>query len=84
MITVFNRKELLITFSCKRQIEVRALLEEHNINYTYKIINRNSSSPFGDTRLRTGILGQNMESTYQFIFYVHKADYEKAKFVIKI
>ncbi len=84
MITIFNRKELVTTFSCKRQIDVRALLEQHHINYTYKIINRNSTSPFGDTRSRTGTFGQNLESTYQFIFYVHKADYEKAKFVIKL
>ncbi len=84
MITLFNRKELLTTFSCKRQIEVRASLEQHNINYTYKIINRNSPLLYGGTRLRTGTLGQNLEVTYQFIFYVHKQDYEKAKFVIKI
>lgn len=83
MITLFNRKELLTTFSCKRQIEVRALLEQHHINYTYKIINQNSSSPFGSSRFRTGTFGQSMDTAYQFAFYVHRHDYEKAKVVIK-
>ena len=39
MITVFNRKELLITFNMKRQYEVRDILAANNIDYTIKVEN---------------------------------------------
>ncbi|WP_066714641.1 hypothetical protein [Clostridium sp. Marseille-P299] len=82
MITIFNRKELCITFSMKEQAEIRNALKAENIKYITKVINRNSSSPFMSERARTGTLGQNMEKAYEYIIYVHKKDYERAKYVI--
>ncbi|MFA9464453.1 MAG: hypothetical protein ACERKN_09190 [Velocimicrobium sp.] len=83
MILFFNRKQLVSTFSTKRQIEIRTLLAQASIDYTIKVINRQSSSPFGDSRLHSGTLGQNLKLSYEYIFYVHKADFEKANFIIK-
>lgn len=84
MINFFNKKELVSTFSMKRQSDIRTILEQNNMKYTYKVINRNSASPFGDSRSRTGTLGQRMDLSYEYKFYVYKQDYEKAKQILNI
>ena len=82
MINVFNRKELTITFSMEQQAKVRNILSQNDIRYIVKTINRNSSSAFNDTRARTGTFGQNMKLSYEYIIYVHKNNYDKAKAII--
>ena len=79
---IFSKRELITTFSMKEQAQVRELLHNNDIKYKCKIINRNSASPFGSSRARTGTLGQNMELTYEYIFSVNKKDYEKAKSIL--
>ncbi len=83
MITFFNRKELISTFSMKQQSDIRDILSANNIDYSVKVINRNSPSVFADTRARTGTFGQNMDSAYEYIIYVHKKDYVNAKSSLK-
>ena len=39
MITVFNRKELLITYDTKKQSDVRTMLRDHKIPYDVKVKN---------------------------------------------
>lgn len=78
MITIFNRKELFITFSMKAQADTRAALKKNNIKYYLKTINMNSPSAIGGTRGR-GTFGQNLDMSYEYIFYVHKNDLERAK-----
>jgi len=82
MINIFNRKELTTTFSMEKQSKVRSILSDNNIKYYIKTINRNSPSAFSDTRLRTGTFGQSMKLSYEYIIYVHKKDYDKAKAII--
>ena len=82
MITIFNRKELRITFSMKEQAEIRNALKAEKIEYVTKVINRNSPSPFSSERGRTGTLGQNIEKAYEYVIYVRKKDYERAEHVI--
>ncbi len=82
MILFFNRKELEITFSNKRQSEIRSILASNHIDYKIKVVNRNSAGLFNDTRLRTGTFGQNLEMSYEYIFYVYKRDYEKARGIL--
>lgn len=79
---IFIRKELVSTFSMKQQSELRKKLHENGINYKCKVINRNSASPFSSSRARTGSLGQNMDIAYEYTFYVHRKDYDKAKALI--
>ncbi|ABX42863.1 conserved hypothetical protein [Lachnoclostridium phytofermentans ISDg] len=79
MITLFNRKELIITFSMQKQSELRQILNDNNIDYRLKTINRNSPSALNDSRARTGTLGQDLNIAYEYIFYVHKRDYDLAK-----
>lgn len=77
--TIFNRRELSTTFSMKEQARIREVLQENRIDYKIKTVNRNSPSVFSDTRARTGTFGQNMDTAYEYIVYVHKKDYENAK-----
>lgn len=84
MLTIFNRKELVSTFSAKRQAKARQLLDENKIDYSVKVINRRSASPMdAGSRARTGTLGEKLDAEYNYIIYVHKKDYEKAAYVIK-
>ena len=47
MITVFNRKELLITFDMKRQADICEILSSKGIDYVVKTTNLQSSAPAG-------------------------------------
>ena len=44
MITVFNRKELLITFDMKRQADICEILSSKGIDYAVKTTNLQSSA----------------------------------------
>lgn len=80
MITVLNRKELCITFDMKRQAEIREQLQAHGIDYEIKTVNRLSPSPLATgVRATTGSAGHKTEREREYIFYVHKTDYEKAQ-----
>jgi hypothetical protein len=82
MINIFNRKELTITFSMKKQSEIRNILSANKIEHITRVVNRNSPSPFSGGRGRTGTFGQNPELSNEYIFYVRKDDYEYAKHCI--
>lgn len=83
MITIFNRKELCIVFSMAEQSSIRAKLFANNIKHYIKTVNRVAPSPFSSgTRGRSGSFGQNMDLNYEYIFYVHKKDYDISKHII--
>ncbi len=83
MINIFNRKELCIVFSMAEQSNIRQTLSENDIEYQIKTINRLASSPFASgTRSRSGSFGQNMDLNYEYIFFVYKKDYDKAKRIL--
>ncbi|HWR23190.1 MAG TPA: hypothetical protein VN366_06890 [Feifaniaceae bacterium] len=76
MLTIFNRKELMTTYSLDQQAKIRERLSAHNIAYTVKTVGRS------DTRGRTGSFGENPAVHYGYIIFVHKNDYEKAQGVL--
>jgi hypothetical protein len=79
MITIFNRRELTVTFDLNEQARVRTLLAGEGIDYFIKTVNRMSASPISaGSRSRTGTYGQNTEAMIEYIIYVKRADYEKA------
>lgn len=79
MITIFNRKELLITYDMKRQGEVRTILQNYRIKYSVKVKNLQSPSAMcAGTRTHTGTLGMDLTKSYEYKIYVKKVDYEKA------
>ncbi len=79
MITIFNRKELLITYDMKKQSEVRTTLQNHNIKYDVKIKNLLSPSIFSRSgRTYIGSRGVDLTNSYEYKIYVKKSDYEEA------
>ncbi len=83
MLTIFNRQELIITFDMNRQAEVREILSKNKIKYTIKTTNLQSPTAIGSRRGRTGSFGINQAYSYEYKIYVHKKDYDKAKWLIR-
>ena len=83
MITIFNRKELLVTFDMKRQSDIRDTLAANGIEYTIKVTNRQSAAVIGSGRARTGSFGMNTDLSYEYKIYVHKKDYDHAMSLIR-
>lgn len=78
MLTIFNRKELIVTMEINRQSEVRDILSQNGIDYTVKTTNLQSSPILGNRRGRVGNFGINQDYSYEYKIYVHKKDFEKA------
>ncbi|MGN0476482.1 MAG: hypothetical protein ACI4HM_04005 [Ruminococcus sp.] len=83
MITVFNRKELIITTDMNRQSDVRNILATNHINYVVKTTNLQNAPVVGASRGRNGSFGINQNYSYEYKIYVHKKDYDKSKLLIK-
>ena len=80
MLTIFNRRELLITFSTEEQARVRDILAQNGIDYRIKTVNPSARSAVGASgRSRTGSFGINTNCAYQYSIYVHKKDYALAQ-----
>lgn len=84
MITVFNRKELLITYDMTKQNEVRTILRDNKIKYDVKVKNLLSPSPLHvGVRSHAGSLGIDLTKSYEYKIYVRKADYDRALELIR-
>ncbi len=80
MLTIFNRRELLTTFSMEEQNRVRDILAQNRIDYRVKAVNPSARSTLGASgRARTGSFGVDMDCGYQYYIYVHKSDYARAQ-----
>ena len=79
MITIFNRKELLITLDLNRQANIRDILAANDIDYAVKVVSRYT----GSNRSRSGTFGINSNYLYEYKIYVHKKDYEHALLIIR-
>ena len=78
MITIFTRKELLVTFDMKHQSNVRDILSANGVKYAVKVTNRQNAAVVGSNRARTGSFGVNTDLSYEYKIYVHKKDYDNA------
>ena len=84
MITIFNRQELFVTFDMQKKSNICALLDAQGIDYDVKVKDISNPSPmFAGSRSRTGSLGVNSSSTYEYKIYVKKEDIAKAEQAIK-
>ena len=83
MITIFNRKELLVTMDIKKQASIRGILSANKIPYITKTTNVMDPQAFGSHRGHQGSLGVNQNYSYEYKIYVHKNDYDKAVGVIR-
>lgn len=83
MITIFTRKELLVTMDMKRQASVRDVLSANGIDYTVKVTNRQTADIIGSNRTRFGSFGMNQNLAHEYKFYVHNKDYDNALRLIR-
>lgn len=84
MITIFNRRELCVTFDTAEQARLRNLLADNKIDYSVKTINRMSPSAMSTgERGRVGTYGQDAGAMYEYKIYVHREDYARAKYLIE-
>ena len=83
MLTIFNRKELIVTMDIHRQAEIRDVLAQNGIDYTVKTKNLQNSGALDSQRGRIGNMGINQDYSYEYKIYVHKTDYETALGLIK-
>ena len=83
MLSVFNRRELLTTFSMEEQSRVRNILAQNHIDYRVKTVNPSARATLAASgRARTGSFGVDMTCAYQYAIYVHKNDYARAQSLI--
>ena len=83
MITLFNRKELLITMDMTKLTRVKEVLTSNQIDYKIKTSNLQSASLMGSSRSRTGSFGINQRYSYEYRIYTHKNDHERASHLIR-
>ena len=83
MITIFTRKELLITLDMKHQANVRDILTANSIDYTVKVTNLENVTVIDSSRARVGSFGINQNLAYEYKIYVHKKDYDNALRLIR-
>ena len=82
LISVFNRREVLITSDLNSFKEARDALNNAGINYIIRTRNLLSPSNIPDKRSR-GFPGMNYDHAYEYKIFVHKNDYEQASYVIR-
>ena len=67
MISIFNRKELLITYDMKIQSDVRTVLKNHEIEYKVKVKNILSPTPLrSGSRAHMGSAGIDLSKAYEY------------------
>ncbi len=75
MITIFNRRELFVTVSLEKQMEIRQRLSDAGIDYVLKTKNLEAGGQFGH-------LGIHPSVNLEYRFYVRKEDEDRARHVI--
>lgn len=78
MITILNRKELLITYSMEAQSKARSALESCGIDY---IVDTSGTAArnIGAGRIGVDRFGTNPSVSCEYKIYVNRKDYERAQ-----
>ncbi|MEA4892539.1 MAG: hypothetical protein VB085_08245 [Peptococcaceae bacterium] len=82
MITIFNRKELLVTYDLDLLSTVKWKLKTAKIEYYIRVGGLTAATLFASRRSYAGSFGQNMQYSNEYHIYVKKKDYEDALFYI--
>ena len=80
MLTMFNRRELHMTYDMSDRVRVCDILRANGIDYRLKTTNTTSSAMGG--RRGGNTFGLNMDYAYEYKIYVHKNDYDRALYLI--
>lgn len=85
MISILNRVQLTSTYDELKRQEIAILLRRNTIPYKEKIKNLNAYSfrPT-DSRAFIGSYGIHEKNRFEYIFYVNKTDYNRAKHILYI
>ncbi|MDD4689172.1 MAG: hypothetical protein PHE51_05435 [Eubacteriales bacterium] len=83
MITIFNRRELIVTYDMKIQADTRTILADNKIDYYVRVRNNTYGSPLG-YGLHTIIdsFGVRSHYNYEYKIYVKKTDYEYSAYLV--
>lgn len=79
MITIFNRREVSLTFDVNRLAKIRETLSSHGIDYKIKSFNRGGNNFGNSSRARMGNFGINVEYGQEYAVFVKKDDFEEAR-----
>jgi len=77
MITIFNRKELFITYSLEKQWQIRNLLSAQKIEYLISTMGN-----FWQTDSRGVGYNIPVRAQTEYKIYVKKKDYDKAVYIL--
>jgi hypothetical protein len=69
MLTIFNRKEVFLTYSVKDQADAKEILSNNNIKYRIK--SKTNKSGIG-----------SIDNAYEYRIFVHKDNWAKAKYLL--
>ena len=76
MLTIFNRKEVFVTYSVKDQSDAREILRNYGIEFKVKTrSNQRGITPMGG-------FGQNVSNAAEYRIFVHKKDVPRAKYYL--
>lgn len=78
MIFFWNKQEVYVGNSMKRFAEIREILAQLNIEYSYKLVNHESARIAGSNRSMRGSAGESTENGTIYYVYVHKKDFDRA------
>ena len=78
MLTLFNRRELYMTYDMNERVRICQILSANNIDYQLKTTNPTASMGAG----RHSSFGINTDYAYEYKIYVHKKDYDYALHLI--
>ena len=77
MVTIFNRRELLMSYDLRQVNDLRELLRANRIDHSVKVAYPRTSFVASESRARTASFGPN-RGQERYIVYVRKADWEYA------
>lgn len=82
MITFFNRKEVYNGLSMEQCSNIRDILSANKIKYDYRCVSNSNSPSIVSRSALTGSFGENQNFAYMYYVYVHKKDYDQARYLI--
>ena len=81
MLTIFNRRELYLTYDMNDRVRVCDILNANSIDYRLKTTN--TSAPLlGSGRRGGSTIGMNMDYIYEYKIFVHRDDLARAQYLI--
>ena len=82
MITIFNRKELLMSYDLRQVNNLREILRANRIDYHVKASYPRQASAIGAGRARTASFGTARQQE-RYTVYVHKTDWDRAMYLLR-